>query len=169
VDSTISGTVYHFCCQGCRQVFSILYEAAGSADPEDFRRSELFKSCLAAGIIPTSEQELSTAAAIDTPNFPQSTAGQDRELLNLDLTVSGMWCPACAWVIEKTLSRLPGIGQAAIFPVTGCDAVTIPCRFHPRASMSISAAWDTGCNRRPTTPPTSLHPPSGHRWPWPLS
>jgi P-type Cu+ transporter len=34
-------------------------------------------------------------------------------MLSLQLTVRGMWCPACAWVIEETLRRTPGVGAAA--------------------------------------------------------
>jgi heavy metal translocating P-type ATPase len=34
-------------------------------------------------------------------------------MLSLQLTVRGMWCPACAWVIEETTKRTPGVGAAS--------------------------------------------------------
>jgi Cu+-exporting ATPase len=47
--------------------------------------------------------------------------------LALDLIVDGMWCTACAWVIEKTVSRLGGV-QAAT-----CHFSTdrLRCRYRP--------------------------------------
>ena len=57
-EATSSGKTYHFCCQGCRQVFSILIEATDSGDPAKFRDSNLFKQCLEKGIIPRSEADL---------------------------------------------------------------------------------------------------------------
>ena len=53
-----SDQTYQFCCQGCRQVFSILMEASDSGDPAKFRESDLFKQCLEKGIIPRSEADL---------------------------------------------------------------------------------------------------------------
>ncbi len=41
--ATFSDKTYQFCCQGCRQVFSILIEATESGDPATFRDSDLFK------------------------------------------------------------------------------------------------------------------------------
>ncbi len=57
-EATFSGKTYRFCCQGCRQVFSILMEATDSGDPAKFQDSDLFKQCLENGIIPRSEADL---------------------------------------------------------------------------------------------------------------
>jgi len=61
VNAVFSGNTYAFCCNGCRQVFTILMEATDSANPETFRETDLFRQCRAKGIIPNSEEELSGA------------------------------------------------------------------------------------------------------------
>jgi cation transport ATPase len=60
VNAVFSGDTYAFCCNGCRQVFTILMEATDSPNPETF-------------------------------------------------LVSNMWCSACAWVIDESLKKTPGI------------------------------------------------------------
>ena len=65
IDATFAGKRYAFCCNGCRQVFSILLEASDESDPATFKHTELFKQCREMGIIPKSEAEL----ARDQPNL----------------------------------------------------------------------------------------------------
>jgi len=106
---------YRFCCMGCRQVFSMLLEATGSADPESFRRSALFRQCRQLGIIPASEDDLEETTIAEEPRNTgvlDSDAGpgpQPENSLSLQLEVRDMWCPACAWVIDATLERMPGV------------------------------------------------------------
>jgi heavy metal translocating P-type ATPase len=102
---------YHFCCTGCRQVFAILLQAAGSADPAAFRQSELFRKCQESGIIPRSAEDptpaSSPAEAAWTENPPSPVEG-----LSLTLKIDNMWCPACAWLIETALVRTRGVLSA---------------------------------------------------------
>ena len=112
---SLAGQRYHFCCLGCRQVFTMLVEATGSADPEAFRRTDIFRRCQALGVIPRSEEELAQragteAAVAQAPPEPPLATGENDLWLNLQ--VAGMWCPACAWVISETLSRTPGVQSA---------------------------------------------------------
>ena len=58
VTTVISERSYSFCCNGCRQVFTILMESTDSPNPETFRETDLFRQCRAKGIIPGSEKEL---------------------------------------------------------------------------------------------------------------
>ena len=44
------------------------------------------------------------------PAAPIAPAGHQ---LDLDLRISGMWCPACAWVIETAASKMAGVQQAS--------------------------------------------------------
>lgn len=119
-EATFSGQTYHFCCQGCRQVFSILIEATDSGDPTKFRETELFKQCLEQGIIPSSEADLASKNAGREPRQPPSDGfeslsentgnpAQADGVLGLTLKVSNMWCPACAWLIDESLKKTPGI------------------------------------------------------------
>jgi heavy metal translocating P-type ATPase len=113
---TTSEKVFRFCCLGCRQVFQLLSEAAPAADPSSFRETELFKKCVEMGIIPASTSDLAwpRPGGPASPRASADGAGSTaRELLSLQLAIRGMWCPACAWVIEETLRRVPGVGAAA--------------------------------------------------------
>jgi heavy metal translocating P-type ATPase len=124
VRAVFSETTYSFCCLGCRQVFNILIEATDSADPAAFKKTDLFKQCLEKGIIPASEAELAgrprTTAAEDIvsidrlPADPAQTLSDpmSSQFLALTLKISNMWCPACAWLIDESLKKTPGIRQS---------------------------------------------------------
>lgn len=105
-----------FCCTGCRQVFLMLSQSAEGGDPDRFNESVLFQKCLEMGLIPRSEAELSRQWAPNRP--PLDTAPTEKNemappsgknILPLRLRISGMWCPICAWAIEETLRKSPGI------------------------------------------------------------
>ncbi len=112
IEAEWAGRAYRFCCTGCRQVFSILLQAAGSADPAAFRRSELYRQCQESGIIPRADDDLPrpapSPATASAKASPPLAAG-----LALTLKVENMWCPACAWLIETALARAPGVLSAA--------------------------------------------------------
>jgi heavy metal translocating P-type ATPase len=124
ITDTFSGNTYAFCCFGCRQVFNILIEAAGAADPAAFRETDLFKQCREKGIIPKSETELESrsrpldSAKIVSASQPSAEQAQakseqaSQQFLSLSLKVGDMWCPACAWLIDETLKKAPGIDQS---------------------------------------------------------
>jgi Cu+-exporting ATPase len=54
-------------------------------------------------------------------------AGAPEALTSISLPVGGMTCAACARVIERTLTRLPGVDAAAVNYATGRASV----RFDP--------------------------------------
>ena len=109
VRAEFSDNTYAFCCNGCRQVFTILMEATDSPDPETFKETELFKQCQAKGIIPATEEELRAVKA-EIAETPIPAAADNA--LTLKLIVSNMWCPACAWVIDQALKKNPGVVDA---------------------------------------------------------
>ncbi len=122
--AAFSGKTYQFCCQGCRQVFSILIEATGSGDPAKFRDSDLFKQCLEKGIIPRSEADLvstrvngnstpSPSGQFDSPESAAQLTTPTGDVLGLNLKISNMWCPACAWLIDESLKKTPGVMDSA--------------------------------------------------------
>jgi heavy metal translocating P-type ATPase len=121
---------------GCKQVFHMLMEATDSPDPTSFRQTELFVKCQEIGIIPKSEAELAKRAGYREPvaTVPAITSEakepQDpgaASYLSLNLQVQQMWCPACAWVIEETLKKKPGIVSAS------CNFATdrVRCDYNP--------------------------------------
>ncbi len=120
ISGTFYGTVYHFCCNGCRQVFNILVEASDDSDPKTFTNSDLFKQCREKGIIPKSEAELaehqpavesvsSLRKDASVRDVEQATNPPSENELDLFLKLSNMWCPACAWVIDQTLKNTTGV------------------------------------------------------------
>jgi heavy metal translocating P-type ATPase len=112
VEGASAGGTRRFCCTGCRQVFSILLQTAGSADPAAFRQSDLFRKCQESGIIPRSAEDLPRTAPAPAAASADSSAPSP-EGLTLALKVENMWCPACAWLIETALNRTPGVLSAA--------------------------------------------------------
>lgn len=121
VAATFSGKTYRFCCMGCRQVFNILLEATGSEDSIAFRETELFRQCRKTGIIPGSEADLvpttgcnefaDTLQTSETPTEVRDQPGASfsTDALEVNLKISNMWCPACAWLIDESLSKSNGI------------------------------------------------------------
>ncbi len=123
-EAKFSGKTYQFCCQGCRQVFNVLIEATDSGDPEKFRESDLFKQCLEKGIIPRSEADLvsthvdgksdeSPSGKVEKLESAGQLAAPTEGVLGLNLKVRNMWCPACAWLIDESLKKTPGIIDSA--------------------------------------------------------
>ncbi|MCF8028773.1 MAG: cation transporter, partial [Desulfobacteraceae bacterium] len=129
VCAEINGRELRFCCYGCRQVYMMLMESADSPDPARFKETEIYRRCAEAGIIPESEADLERRVKSDAPGNPRPKAGTGdlshtesgvtaEGALALDLKVHGMWCPACAWVIEQGLQKLPGVERAQCHFVT---------------------------------------------------
>ncbi|MDZ7833493.1 MAG: cation-translocating P-type ATPase [Desulfobacterales bacterium] len=119
VTAQISGKTLRFCCYGCRQVYIMIMESTDAADPAQFRETEIYQRCVAAGIIPGSLEDLEdrrgkekrAPAAEKALDEDEPSAGSG-DYLPLNLHVEGMWCPACAWVIEETLNKSKGIKAA---------------------------------------------------------
>ena len=108
------GQDYRFCCNGCKQVFRLLADAVENPDISSFKDSEIFKQCQALGIIPRSipEQQNKQTGFSENESETSEYDGNDH-MLQVRLTVEGMWCPACAWVIEKTIMKQRGVFKAS--------------------------------------------------------
>jgi heavy metal translocating P-type ATPase len=99
------GDKHAFCCNGCLHVYQIL--AATTGPNSDLRATALYRDCLAAGLIPgtplANTGEADSAAPEHAAEAAEFTSG-----------IEGMWCPSCAWVIEKVLRRTPGVLAATV-------------------------------------------------------
>jgi heavy metal translocating P-type ATPase len=123
----------YFCCQGCRQVYLMLSEAADAPDPSQFRQTDLFQRCVAAGVIPATEAELARAVRKQHPVPAEASPSTlphengDGDVLAVNLAITGMWCPACAWVIEETLLAVRGVERV------NCNFATdrLRCAYRP--------------------------------------
>ncbi|UCG08309.1 MAG: cation-translocating P-type ATPase [Desulfobacterales bacterium] len=92
-------------------------EATGSDNPKTFGETELFKQCQEKGIIPKSESDLTATNApaaikLETGSTAESeklAGGNRANVLKVNLKISNMWCPACAWLIDQSLQKSRGI------------------------------------------------------------
>lgn len=116
----------HFCCNGCKMVYAMLMESGQCKDSAGFKETELYKQCVAAGVIPDPSQtepgRASAAISSDPvqggPDTDPSRAGAPESmdtdtLLALNFQITNMWCPACAWVLETALVRSKGVIKAS--------------------------------------------------------
>ena len=114
-------------------VYSMLLESTEVDDPAHFKETDLYRQCVAAGVIPAGEEDLQRIAEREKQEtLAESIEGveatpQPPGTLALDLIVDGMWCTACAWVIEKAVTRLGGVQDVT------CHFSTdrMRCRYRP--------------------------------------
>jgi len=117
----------------------MIVESAGASDPETLRSSELFKTCREMGIIPSSESDLrerqstrstsnSSPSANKSDTEPvESAVFESGDSLVVDFQIGGLWCAACAWVVEEGVRQVPGVLNAS------CNFSTdrLRCRYDP--------------------------------------
>jgi len=132
VSAEFAGHTHRFCCPGCRQVFRMLLEASDSPDPAHFKETELFRKCREMGVIPRDETDLQhrseRAGVSEDPHTDSADeAPSDGHFLDLTLTVEGMWCPACAWVIDASLRKLDGV----LSSTANFSTDILRCRYNP--------------------------------------
>ena len=60
-----------------------------------------------AGVIPGKK----TGAVLSNTSAEATT---EDTFLTLHLRLDGMWCPACAWVVEEVLKKTSGVVEAAV-------------------------------------------------------
>jgi Cu2+-exporting ATPase len=104
----IAGECRGFCCPGCMNVYAILFESGILASGIDVRETELFRRSLELGLISAPAQRL----AQGPPTLGDAAA--EERLFH----VSGLWCSACAWLIEHVLRQQPGVLSAEVFFVS---------------------------------------------------
>lgn len=110
----VSGETLYFCCTGCRMVYTMLTESDPETGARDYKETELYQRCLEAGIIPATEADLAARESSSKDVAPSKVPPSDSDTtLSVNLAVEGMWCPACAWVIETALSKAHGITKSS--------------------------------------------------------
>jgi len=117
VRDAVAGAERVFCCQGCRGVYRLVNQ-------EGLGRFYLDRRWDEPGL-PTRPGE----APPDAAAFQDSVreAGAEREV---DLYVDGIRCASCVWLVERVLSRTPGVSFARVNYATHRARV----RFEPRAT-----------------------------------
>lgn len=101
----IDGGDREFCCFGCQSVCEAIY-AAGM---EGFYQRTSDGSLLAPPPPPPEDAALYDLDDVQAEFV--SALGQEREI---QLLVEGIHCAACVWLIERTLTRTPGVLSARV-------------------------------------------------------
>ena len=99
---TIKGKVQHMCCPGCEAVAQTIVDSGLTSYYE--HRSETAEKGVA--LIP---EQLSQLAHYDLEEIQEEFIKQDSQLSEITLSVEGITCAACAWLIEKQLRQLKGL------------------------------------------------------------
>ena len=145
------GTPLRFCCGGCLNVYAILLDSGALASGDDPRASEVFQESLRLGLIGRGPE-----AGLAPP--------PDAEVREQVYQVSGLWCGACAWLIEHALSRQHGVVSvqvlfpAGLLKVTFCPQWIAPARIVARvAALGYRVA-------EPGSEPAPVRPWPSRRW-----
>jgi Cu2+-exporting ATPase/Cu+-exporting ATPase len=119
------------------QVFQILYSNPHGR-PVDFRDTALYRACVAAGIIPLDQEDLDKREArAQASEAPQPLKSFEAELSQeLTLNVQGMWCAACAYLIEDVLRKVEGVVEVQAFFLSDLARIKyLPHRVRPQTLL----------------------------------
>lgn len=107
-------TPSEFCCQGCASAYQWVHEAGlgayyswRTAAPEALNRQ-------------STPVQASKLAHFDRPELLREHARtDDAGVVHITLSIGGIRCAACAWLIEHALQRIPGVQRCEINALTG--------------------------------------------------
>ncbi len=103
----IDGVKQPFCCAGCQAVADTIIKN-GLADYYRFRTVPATK---ADALPETLAEEL---LQLDSADVLQDISQSAADGQQIELSINGMSCAACAWLIEKQLAKLPAIKQVTV-------------------------------------------------------
>jgi Cu2+-exporting ATPase len=96
------------CCPGCRAAV----ELVGELGLDDFYRFRTVAS-------PKPGESPSEWSAYDDPALYQSLSRPESEGRSIVLTIDGMTCAACSWLVARSLQHLPGVRSVSVNAATG--------------------------------------------------
>ncbi|MEE2023744.1 heavy metal translocating P-type ATPase [Alkalimonas mucilaginosa] len=96
-----------FCCAGCQAVADTIIQQ-GLADYYRFRTEPATK----ADAMPA--DLAAELASYDSPDVLADLSSIEGERSKIELSISGISCAACAWLIERRLKQLPGIASISV-------------------------------------------------------
>ena len=103
---SFDGIDRQFCCPGCVAVADTII-SQGLGDYYRFRTAPAAK----ASLIP---EQLQAQTNYDHDEVLHDLSTQVDGLQQIELSISGMSCAACAWLIEKQLRQHPAIGRVSV-------------------------------------------------------
>ncbi|MEH6451779.1 MAG: heavy metal translocating P-type ATPase [Psychromonas sp.] len=98
----INGVMQQMCCPGCEAVAQTIVDSGLTSYYEHRSESAIKGQTL----VP---EELSQLEYYDIPQIQEDFVNYNSEFNEITLTVEGITCAACAWLIEKQLRSLPGL------------------------------------------------------------
>ncbi|MGI9236714.1 MAG: heavy metal translocating P-type ATPase [Woeseiaceae bacterium] len=145
----IEGDSRPVCCPGCKAVAELIrdsgmsryYVLRDAPDPGTGRPPE----------------ETAEWQVFDRDDMLAAFAESDSQATEATLYVGGMYCAACSWLIETTLTRLPGIEKAEVSPVTH----RLRVRWRPeeaRFSAILGTLASLGYQPQPLAPENTARP-----------
>jgi len=137
------------CCPGCKAVAELIrdtgmsryYELRDAPEPGVGRPLE----------------EAAEWQVFDRQDMLDAFAERQNEHVEATIYVGGMYCAACSWLIEATLTKLPGVATAEVSPVTH----RLRVRWHAasaRFSQVLGALADLGYQPQPLAPENTTRP-----------
>jgi P-type Cu2+ transporter len=105
------GELRQFCCAGCLAVATTIIEG-NLADYYRFRTAPAQQ----ANAMPA--ELTAKLAEFDAPEILDDISRQQGALTEIELSISGISCAACAWLIEKQLKQLPAVHQVNVNSAT---------------------------------------------------
>jgi len=132
--------ILRFCCQGCLGVFQILFNHPDGV-PRDFRSTELFQACVKSGIIPKDEKDpvylRGQKKDLDEGGSLSPSREREEHAQTLLLKIDGMWCTACAWLIEEVLKKTKGVVRANVFFLSDTAQIRyVPSFLNPQGILA---------------------------------
>ncbi|PTC00757.1 copper-translocating P-type ATPase [Thalassospira xiamenensis] len=113
----VNGVSQPMCCHGCQAV-------AGTIDAHGLTHFYRFRDTSNPAQVELVPEELKALEAYDNPELQQRfVATTDTTRKQITLSVDGMTCSACAWLIEREVLRCAGVIQVQVNATT--ERVTI--------------------------------------------
>lgn len=120
-----------FCSKVCKALHEVFISRYGTP-PIDPAREGLFKICKESGLLSDSG---------GPPSGESHTGPSSYELLDVEVGISGMTCPSCAWIIEEVLRRQPGIHTVKVDFLTDSAIIKYDAtKIDPQALISKLSA-----------------------------
>lgn len=138
---TLNNTNYSVCCYGCQAVA----ETIAQQNLLHFYQYRDTSNPLQVPLVP---EELKQLTAYDDEELQQQFTRSEDGLRSINLSIEGMTCSACAWLIEQHLNRLPGVQLVQVNATT--ERVTI--RWQPdsvKLSKLLQAIAELGYRALP--------------------
>ena len=137
------------CCPGCKAVAELIrdtgmsryYELRDAPDPGAGRPPE----------------EVAEWSVFDSKDMLDAFTERHEDLRTVTIYVGGMYCSACSWLIETTMSKQPGVRSADVNPITH----RLRLQFHPGdtgLSACLAKLAELGYQPQPLSPESTTRP-----------